>query len=372
VWVAESALAQPVFTDPHGVTPGSAVYDPGLKRFLLTCFHIGPGQLGVFDAPSPWGPWTTVAYYENWGGMGADGEGLTCGFPQKWMSADGLTLWGIFSVYGDGAKQGINAHDRFNLVKASLRLLPQESDEIYYPPPESAGGWRTLDNPEDIHRLASADPSKLSALKAWLIHSDDRSFAAVVIRRGYIILEVERGNSAKTDAQRVASVSKAICATVLAVASEQSQHGLTPRTMRFEDRAFDFIPWAQPLSDPRKATITVQQLLNHTSGLCPESTGAPNDGTWEYILGHTGDERTARLAFDPGTGCGYSTHALAHAALVCETVTGMPYDQFAIRALFKRLGIERWSFQYYEGGEKYGRHPSHGLGMPARDLAQIA
>jgi hypothetical protein len=37
------------------------------------------------------------------------------------MSADGLTLWSIFSVYGDGAKQGINAHDRFNLVKATLQ-----------------------------------------------------------------------------------------------------------------------------------------------------------------------------------------------------------------------------------------------------------
>ena len=79
--------------------------------------------------------------------------------------------------------------------------------------------------------------------------------------------------------------------------------------MTFDDPAFDFIPWAQPLSDPRKARITVKQLLNHTSGICPEATGAPNDGSWEYILGHTGDARTEKLAFDPGTACGYSTHA---------------------------------------------------------------
>jgi hypothetical protein len=142
--------------------------------------------------------------------------------------------------------------------------------------------------------------------------------------------------------------------------------------MSFDDRAFDFIPWAQPLSDPRKAKITVKQLLNHTSGLCPEATGSPNDGTWEYILGHSGDVRTERLAFDPGTACGYSTHALAHAALVCEAVTGKPYDEFAIEELFKPLGIEYWSFQYYEGGPNVGRHPSHGLGMPAREMARIA
>jgi hypothetical protein len=54
--------------------------------------------------------------------MGADGEGLTCTFPQKWMSADGRTLWCIFSVYGKGARQGIDAHDKFNLVRAALRL----------------------------------------------------------------------------------------------------------------------------------------------------------------------------------------------------------------------------------------------------------
>jgi len=142
--------------------------------------------------------------------------------------------------------------------------------------------------------------------------------------------------------------------------------------MKFDDPAFQFIPWAQPLSDPRKEKITVKQLLNHTSGICPEATGAPNDGSWEYLLGHSGDARTAKLAFDPGAGCGYSTHALAHAALVCETVTGKPYDQFAIEALFKPIGVEHWWFQFYDGGEKYGRHPSHGMGMPARDLARIA
>jgi CubicO group peptidase (beta-lactamase class C family) len=242
----------------------------------------------------------------------------------------------------------------------------------YFPPPESQGGWRTLRRAEEISRLAGMDPTKLEQLREWLLHSDDRNFAAAIIRNGYIALEVERGNSAKTDARRVASVSKAVCATVLAIASDWSQKGRGPRRMRFEDSAFDFIPWAQPLSDPRKARITVRQLLNHTSGICPESSGAENDGSWGYILGHTGDSRTSKLAFDPGTACGYSTHAFAHAALVCEAVTGKPYDQFAVEALFKPLGIEHWWFQFYDGAPEVGRHPSHGLGMPARDLARIA
>jgi CubicO group peptidase (beta-lactamase class C family) len=256
------------------------------------------------------------------------------------------------------------------VVYAALKDLTET--KIYFPPPESQGGWRTLDQPGQIREIAQVDPEGLEGLKNWLLASDDRDFAAVVIRRGYIVLEVERGNSSKTDSRRVASVSKAVCATVLAIASDQSQQGLTPKKMKFDDRAFDFIPWALPLSDSRKARITVTQLLNHTSGICPEATGAPNDGVWEYVLGHTGDDRTAKLAFDPGAACGYSTHAFHHAALVCETVTGMSYDQFAIQALFKPLGCEQWWFQHYAGGEGYGQHPSHGMGMPARDLARIA
>ena len=220
-------------------------------------------------------------------------------------------------------------------VRASEGTPHGVTTNHYFPPPESQGGWRKLDKPEDIRRTAGMDPAKLEELKQWLLQSDERDFAAVVIRRGHIVLEVERGNSAKTDARRVASVSKAVCATVLAIASEQSRQGLTPKKMSFDDPAFQFIPWAQPLSDPRKAQITVKQLLNHTSGLCPEAIGAPNDGTWEYVLGLSGDPRTARLAFDPGAACGYSTIALHHASLVCETVTGKPYDQFAIETLFQ-------------------------------------
>ena len=242
----------------------------------------------------------------------------------------------------------------------------------YFPPPESKGGWRKLESLREVRLASGMDPRKLGELRQWLLDSDQRDFAAVIVRRGHIVLEVERGNSAKSDSRRVASVSKAICATVLAIASEQSQQGETPKEMTFDDQAFDFIPWAKPLSDPRKANIKIKQLLNHTSGITPESTGARNRGPWEHVLGHDGDPLTEKLAFAPGTKCGYSTFALYHASLVCEDVTGQPYDQFAIEALFKPIGVEHWWFQQFDGGDKYGQHPSHAMGMPARDLARIA
>jgi CubicO group peptidase (beta-lactamase class C family) len=239
-----------------------------------------------------------------------------------------------------------------------------------FPPPESAGGWPVLTG-DDVRRVGGMDPARLEALRRWLHEADDRPFAAVVVRRGCVVLEEARGRSAVDSCENVKSCAKAICATVLAIAAEASQCGETPHRLTFDDRAFDHLPWAHPLSDPRKATITVRQLLNHTSGITPERSGIKNQGPWEHILGHVEHDPAATLAFDPGTDLGYSTHAFYHASLVCEHVTGLPYDRYAIEALLQPLGIERWWFQEIEGDARHGTHPSHSLGLSARSLARI-
>jgi len=123
-WDRDVAKRVPVFRDPNGVGNtglAQAIYHPLLKRYLLTVGHRPPmvlaltnavQRLGVFDAPHPWGPWTTVAYYEDWGDFG-DGEALGYGFPLKWIEPDGKTMWMVFSSTGE--------LDAFNLIR--LRLI---------------------------------------------------------------------------------------------------------------------------------------------------------------------------------------------------------------------------------------------------------
>jgi CubicO group peptidase (beta-lactamase class C family) len=257
------------------------------------------------------------------------------------------------------------------LVSIFILLGVTANAADYFPPPESQGGWRAVKSGDEIETVAGMDRQKIADLRQWLLQSDNRTFAAVVIRRGTIALQVERDNSATTDTRNIKSCAKAICATVLAIASDASQQKRTPRQMRFDDKAFDFIPSAQPLSDPRKANITIKQLLNHTSGITPESTSVPNKGPWEFILGHTGDARNQKLAFAPGEDLDYGTHPFYHASLVCENVTGQAYDQFTIDHLFKPIGIEKWWFEFIDGDPAHGRHPSHAVGLPARDMARI-
>lgn len=72
----------------------------------------GSGGFGVYDAPEPWGPWTTVYYTENWD----VGPGETGSFPTKWISPDGLTMYLVFS--GD---------DSFSVRRAMLTVSPQSA-----------------------------------------------------------------------------------------------------------------------------------------------------------------------------------------------------------------------------------------------------
>lgn len=51
------------------------------------------GGLEIYDAPKPWGPWTTVFATEEWD----VGSGETSSFPPRWMDPKGRTLWLVFS-----------------------------------------------------------------------------------------------------------------------------------------------------------------------------------------------------------------------------------------------------------------------------------
>ena len=55
------------------------------------------GGFAIYDAPEPWGPWTTAFFTEKWDvGPGEHGD-----FTSKWMSTDGQTVHLVFS--GDDA-----------------------------------------------------------------------------------------------------------------------------------------------------------------------------------------------------------------------------------------------------------------------------
>ncbi len=122
-WSSDISEMQPVFTDPNGTEWGvTCTYDPYLRRYLLAVRHNGDaGDWGLFDAPDPWGPWTTVGYgtdFPEWtyspdpNGASANRPAYLHNFPSQWMGPDLVTLWHI-------SDRG----DQFNIMKATLTLV---------------------------------------------------------------------------------------------------------------------------------------------------------------------------------------------------------------------------------------------------------
>jgi hypothetical protein len=80
------------------------------------------GNLGIFDAPEPWGPWTTALFLNE-----ADGSNFGTGhvepntffwnMPTKWQSADGRDFTLVFTGSGRGRD-----NDSFNLIRGRFEL----------------------------------------------------------------------------------------------------------------------------------------------------------------------------------------------------------------------------------------------------------
>ncbi len=100
-WTGDIGARKPVFSDPKGVGwTASAAWLAPLGRYVLVTEHSDTmkGNLGIFDAPTPWGPWTTVGYWDNWLGFST---AFYWNFANKWLSADGTDFSLIFTGVGD-------------------------------------------------------------------------------------------------------------------------------------------------------------------------------------------------------------------------------------------------------------------------------
>ncbi len=98
VWTADVGARGAVFSHEGRCYRSGVSFNAGLKRYLWCQVLPGGdprfrGGFGIYDAPEPWGPWTTVYFTEAWD----TGPGETSCFPTKWMSADGKTLSLVFS-----------------------------------------------------------------------------------------------------------------------------------------------------------------------------------------------------------------------------------------------------------------------------------
>ncbi len=116
-WTGALADREPVFQNAAGVGwTVSVTYNRGLGRFLLATEHTASfrGNLGLYEAPTPWGPWRTVGYYANWGRYGST---FFWNFSNRWTSEDGRRFVLIFT--------GTGRNDSWNALQGVFQVAPR-------------------------------------------------------------------------------------------------------------------------------------------------------------------------------------------------------------------------------------------------------
>jgi hypothetical protein len=126
IWSSNIADRGPVYEFPGGSSRLDVVYNPGLGRYLMTmrgrdrALAGNPNHFSIYEAPEPWGPWTTVYYSETYYGeplpSGGDWHGgwdESQRFPSKWIDPDGTGLELLCSCF-----------DAFSVVHIELTTLP--------------------------------------------------------------------------------------------------------------------------------------------------------------------------------------------------------------------------------------------------------
>jgi CubicO group peptidase (beta-lactamase class C family) len=227
----------------------------------------------------------------------------------------------------------------------------------YFPLPDKDGGWRTLKDAGSIRKLADMDLDKLKVAGDFTSRCSQNG-GLLVVRHGYLAWESYFGRASRNANPDMASTGKAYtsiaCGIMLDEFKDKVPDGLDTKV--FTEK---YLPEAFPLDDPRKANITLGQLLCMTAGYHGEGT-APGivNGVVMTLTPVPGqdirnlDQSSLRVPLwtDPGAGYSYSSPAPHIASIVLRHVTGMELKDYIDARMARPMGWGPWNYCLYRNG----------------------
>lgn len=227
----------------------------------------------------------------------------------------------------------------------------------YFPPPDSEGGWRTLTDAAQIRELAGMDLRRLD--QAYEIaERGTQNGGLLVVRHGYLVYEKYFGRAHRNANPDMASTGKAFTSIACGIMLHEF-HDKIPDGLDTKVFTKTYLPEAFPLDDPRKADITLGQLLCMTAGFNGEGQ-APTG----IVLGKASPMKPApgqnihdldmssirvKLWTDPGAGYSYSSPSPHIASIVLRHVTGMELQDYIRERLAKPMGWGAWGYCLHRG-----------------------
>src|SRR6266404_1843195 len=240
--------------------------------------------------------------------------------------------------------------------------------DSYFPPPDSSGGWRTLKGPAEILKTAGMDLVKLDQAFEYASRSSQHG-GLLVVRHGYLVYEKYYGKGNREANPAMASVGKAYtsiaCGIMLNDKRDRIPDGLNTKV--FNEK---YLPEALPLDDPRKANITLGQLLSIAAGLHGEGSNpgfvnfepsmklrlVPRDRS----LGQDMAALRTPLWTNPGGGYSYASNSPHVASIVLRHLVGMEMQDYIEQKLAKPMGWGQWAYALHRGDTVLPHAPGGG------------
>jgi CubicO group peptidase (beta-lactamase class C family) len=355
--------------------------------------HHGPGIYGFnwwFNATGPRHPQTLT-----WPDAPPDTT-MSLGFGGN--SSAIIPSLGLVIVCASGAWDDLKPGSPASKINLALRVAARAAGyhqtnpaASYFPPPDSKGGWRTLNSAEEIRKVAGLDKGKLDvAFEAAA--ASEKNGALLVVRNGWLAYERYVGRGTRDSYCNLASCGKSY--TSIAVGILMKEH---PELFRdvLETKIFSpaYLPdEAFPLSDPAKAEIKLGHLLCFTSGIRGNTPGYVHgqavtiepegpDGYKAMIdavaVGNKdtttkGKPISARTLWcKPGEGYSYATASAHIASMIVRKVAGMELEDYLRARVAEPTGWGRFTFAYKQNPEVTHSPGGGGIAVRPTDVVRF-
>ena len=134
----------------------------------------------------------------------------------------------------------------------------------YFPPPDAEGGWRMLKTAGEIRGKTGMDLARLEDAYAVAERSSTNG-GLLVVRHGYLVFERYFGLASRDANPDMASTGKAFTSIACGVMLQEFRNKI-PSGLGTKVFTRKYLPEAFPLDDPRKAEISLGQLLCMSAG----------------------------------------------------------------------------------------------------------
>jgi CubicO group peptidase (beta-lactamase class C family) len=232
----------------------------------------------------------------------------------------------------------------------------------YFPPPESAGGWRSLvphngtpsaAQKSEVRNKGRVDWDKLLQARRYSqgFTSDD---AVLVIRNGYVV-----GDWGRRDAYGVASVSKSLTGLTMAKLFDLAAAGQVSRALRPDEEIYELLPSSWGAASAQRRQIKVEHVLGMASGIVPHDS--PNAANYTNII------LSQPMRHSPASTWSYASLPVDLLSIAIQHTTKKTLRDHFNQQIAAPIGVPaiEWNtFGAYTGASSKAK-------MRARDLARV-